>query len=213
MNKKYGLAGAVSEILLIVGVTLLTACASPVKPVPAGLKTDPSIIAVSTPGVTVPRGASVAWLDKAINVYRDERLDSATVQYMIEDAIRSSLVENGYRFVDDRSAAQYTIAYTAALESALDDATILRQFGLVPGNLTVPVNNPTYEKGTLVIYVLDGNNGDVIWRSAAQAAVDFSLENEEREQRIERVVRDMFSSFPTDKAAMRSPSTLSRGLA
>ena len=83
----------------------------------------------------------------------------------------------------------------------------------MPGNLTVPVNNPTYEKGTLVIYVLDGNNGDVIWRSAAQAAVDFSLENEEREQRIERVVRDMFSSFPTDKAAMRSPSTLSRGLA
>jgi hypothetical protein len=37
----------------------------------------------------------------------------------------------------------------------------------------------------------------VIWRSAVQAAVDFSLQDQERKERIEPIIRDMFRTMPT----------------
>jgi hypothetical protein len=163
----------------------------------SGVKVDPSIIAVSKPGTKIPQGASFAWLPKAINLYKDERLDSTTIQYLIEKNIRTNLASMGFRFVESDASADYTIAYTAALESSLDDTAILRRFGLVPGNMRIPDDNPMYEKGTLLIYAFDNRTGEVIWRSAVQAAVDFSLDMQEREERIEPIIRDMFRSLPT----------------
>jgi hypothetical protein len=104
----------------------------------------------------------------------------------------------GFQFVESESAADYTIAYTAALESSLDDTAILRRYGLVPGNMRIPDDNPMYEKGTLLIYAFDNNTDEIIWRSAVQAAVDFSLDMQEREERIAPIIRDMFRSLPTD---------------
>jgi len=163
----------------------------------SGVKVDPSIIAVSTPGTKIPQGASFAWLPKAINLYKDERLDSSTIQYLVEKNIKSNLASMGFKFVEPDASADYTIAYTAALESSLDDTAILRRFGLVPGNMRIPDDNPMYEKGTLLIYAFDNKTGEVIWRSAVQAAVDFSLDKQERDERIEPIIRDMFRSLPT----------------
>lgn len=195
MVLKSGWAGPQQIIVLMLTVFMINACATTENR--AGVKIDPSIISVSTPGAKIPQGASFTWLPKAISLYKDERLDSTTIQYLIEKNIKSNLASMGFRFVESASAVDYTIAYTAALESSLDDTAILRRYGLVPGNMRIPVGDPSYEKGTLLIYVFDNNTGDVIWRSAVQAAVDFSLDNEQRKQRIEPIIRDMFRSLPT----------------
>ena len=196
--RRYRLASQVLAVLLIPGVSLLISCTTTDEQVPKeSMKIEPAIIAVSTPGMAITQGASFAWLSKAINLYKDERLDSTTIQYLIEKNIKANLADLGYRFVDSESAADYTIAYTAALESSLDDTAILRRFGLVPGKLNIPDDNPEYEKGTLLIYAFDNKTGDVIWRSAVQAAVDFSLDEDERKARIEPIIRDMFRTMPT----------------
>ncbi len=104
----------------------------------------------------------------------------------------------GFKFVEPDASADYTIAYTAALESSLDDTAILRRFGLVPGNMRIPDDNPMYEKGTLLIYAFDNKTGEVIWRSAVQAAVDFSLDTQERKERLEPIIRGMFRSLPIE---------------
>jgi hypothetical protein len=153
--------------------------------------------AVMMNACTTTENPKFSWLMDAINLYKDERLDSTSIQYLIEKNIRSNLAGMGFQFVESESAADYKIAYTAALESSLDDTTILRRYGLVPGNMRVPEDNPMYEKGTLLIYVFDNRTDDVIWRSAVQAAVDFSLDKQEREERIEPIIRDMFRSLPT----------------
>jgi len=193
-----GWAGPLQLIVLMLTFLMINACATTENQAQqAGVKIEPSIISVSTPGTKIPQGASFAWLPKAIGLYKDERLDSTTIQYLIEKNIKTSLAGMGFRFVGSETAVDYTIAYTAALESSLDDTTILRRYGLVPGNMRIPQGDPMYEKGTLLIYVLDNNTGDVIWRSAVQAAVDFSLDNEERKKKIEPIIRDMFRSLPT----------------
>ena len=199
MNFRF--AGFAAGMSVLLAVLFASACSSTGGSThQAGIKVDPAIIAVSTPGVSVPNGAKFAWLTRAISLYKDERLDSSSIQYLIEKNIRSNLDDLGFQFVDSEKSADYTIAYTAALESSLDDATILQRYGLVPGNMRIPHDNPQYEKGTLLIYAFDNATGDVIWRSAVQAAVDFSLENQERRQRIEPIVRDMFSSFPVERS-------------
>lgn len=200
MMRNCAVAGMAGRIFVLLAVLTGGACSSTGQQAQQpGVKIDPSIIAVSTPGVTIPQGAKFAWLAKAINLYRDERLDSTTIQYLIEKNIRSNLADMGFQFVEFESAADYTIAYTAALESSLDDTAILARYGLVPGNMRIPDDNPQFEKGTLLIYAFDNDTGDVIWRSAVQAAVDFSLDEQERKQRIAPIVRDMFSSFPVEQ--------------
>lgn len=186
-------------LLLLMALIISSSCTTTTaQPQLGNIKVEPSIISVSTPGATIPQGAKFAWLSSAINLYKDERLDSTTIQYLIEKNIKANLADMGYQFVELESAADYTIAYTAALESSLDDTTILRRYGLVPGNMRIPDDNPLYEKGTLLIYAFENHTGEVIWRSAVQAAVDFSLDDQERKQRIEPIIRDMFRSLPTE---------------
>ena len=97
--------------------------------------------------------------------------------------------------VESVNGARYAIAYTAALESSLDDSAIIRRFGLLPGNSQVPQDDSSVEKGTLVIYVFENKSNDVVWRSAAQVGVKFDTSAEERQQRIERVLAEMFQTF------------------
>jgi len=195
---KNKMAAPLRMILLLLGAVMVSACTTTEnRAQQVGIKIEPSIIAVSTPGTNIPQGARFAWLQNAINLYKDERLDSTSIQFLIEKNIKSNLVDMGFRFVESESVADYTIAYTAALESSLDDATILRRFGLVPGNMRIPEDNPMYEKGTLLIYAFDNRSGEAIWRSAVQTAVDFSLTTQERNDRIEPIIRDMLRSLPT----------------
>ena len=184
-----------TRLFPVMWLMLLSACVTVDDPEQKAIMT-PAIISVSTPDADIPKGSSFAWMSKAVNLYKDERLDTSTVQYQIELNIKKNLMDMGFSFVDVESSADYTIAYTAALESALDDDAILRRFGLLPGNMRTPKGNSRYEKGTLVIYAFD-SAGDVIWRSAVQVAVDFSMESSERKERIERFVHDMFNSLPT----------------
>ena len=185
--------------LLVLAAVMMTACTTTENQSQQGaIKIEPAIIAVSTPDTKISQGARFAWLTKAINLYKDERLDSTTIQHLVEKNIRSNLADMGFQFVESESVADYTIAYTAALESSLDDTTILRRFGLVPGNMRIPDDNPMFEKGTLLIYVFDNRSDEVIWRSAVQAAVDFTIDQKEREERIEPIIQDMFRSLPAE---------------
>ena len=194
---KNKMAASLRIILLVLGAVMVSACTTTENQAQqVGIIIEPSIIAVSTPGTEIPQGARFAWLQNAINLYKDERLDSTSIQYLIEKNIKSNLADMGFRFVESESVADYTIAYTAALESSLDDATILSRFGLVPGNMRIPDDNPMYEKGTLLIYAFDNRSGEAIWRSAVQTAVDFSLTTQERNDRIEPIIRDMLRTLP-----------------
>jgi len=98
-------------------------------------------------------------------------------------------------YVDSVNGAKYAIAYTAALESSLDDSAIIRKFGLLPGNSQVPTGDDNIEKGTLIIYVFENKTSDIVWRSAAQVSVKFDMSEEERSARVQRVLAEMFQTF------------------
>jgi hypothetical protein len=156
---------------------------------------DTAVIAVQDPDISVTRGSTFAWQPEAVHFYNDKRLENAPVKALIEKEIVNNLLAREMILVESVNAASYAIAYTAALESSLDDTSIIRRFGLLPGNSQVPQGDSNIEKGSLIIYVFENKTNDIVWRSAAQVSVQFDMPAVEREKRVERVVAEMFQTF------------------
>ena len=154
-----------------------------------------AVVAVQDPNVFVTKGSTFAWLPEAVHFYDDKRLENAPVKALIEKEIIKNLLAREMILVESVNGAKFAIAYTAALESSLDDTAIVRRFGLSPGNSQVPKDDSNIEKGSLIIYVFENKTNDIVWRSAAQAGVAFDMTMDERKASIERVLAEMFQTF------------------
>ena len=156
---------------------------------------ESAIIAVQDPNIFVIKGSTIAWLPEAVRFYKDKRLDGAPIKKLIEKEIVKNLLDKEMIMVESVNGAKFAVAYTAALESSLDDAAIIQRFGLLPGNSQVPQDDSNIEKGTLIIYIFENKTNDIVWRSAAQIGVEFDMPAAERKARIESVLAEMFKTF------------------
>ncbi len=178
-------------------VSLITAsCVTETVDSPNSMRfSDTAVIAVQDPNIFVTRGSTFAWLPDAVHFYDDKRLENAPIKTLLEKEITRNLLAKEVILVESVNGAKFAIGYTAALESSLDDNTIIRRFGLLPGNSQVPKDDSNIEKGTLIIYVFENSTNDIVWRSAAQMGVKFDMSIDQREQRVQSIVAEMFQSF------------------
>ena len=183
-----------ASILLVSLITV--SCVTETVDSPNAMKfSNAAIIAVQDPNIFVTRGSTIAWLPEAVHFYDDKRLANAPVKALIEKEIIKNLLAREMILVESVNGARYAIAYTAALESSLDDTAIIRRFGLLPGNSQVPKDDSNIEKGSLIIYMFENKTNDIVWRSAAQVSVEFDMAVDERKARVERVLAEMFQTF------------------
>jgi hypothetical protein len=154
-----------------------------------------AIIAVQDLNIIVSKGATFAWLPEAVRFYDDERLKNTPIKALIEKEIEKNLLAKEVIMVESVNGARFSIAYTAALESSLDDKAIIKRFGLLPGNSQVPQDDSNVEKGSLIVYIFENKSNDIVWRSAAQVGVEFDMPEAERKSRIKTVLADMFQTF------------------
>ncbi len=178
-------------------VSLVTAsCVTETVDSPNSMRfSDTAVISVQDPNIYVTRGSTFAWLPDAVHFYGDKRLENAPIKTLIEKEITRNLLAKEVILVESVNGAKFAIGYTAALESSLDDNAIIQRFGLSPGNSQVPKDDSNIEKGTLVIYVFENSTNDIVWRSAAQMGVEFDMSIDKREQRVQRIIAEMFQSF------------------
>ncbi len=178
---------------------LTTSCVTETVESPSMKFDGAAVISVGDPNVSVAPGSTFAWLSEAVRFYDDERLDSAPLKSLIESEIVNNIKQKQMVFVDSVNGATYEIAYTAALESSLDDSVIIRRFGLLPGMSQTPKDDANVEKGSLIVYVFEKKSGSIIWRSAAQVSVAFDMPMDKRKERVIRVVAEMFQTFPVQE--------------
>lgn len=187
---------------LLVACFVLTAasCVTESVETTPGMKfSDTSVISVGDKNSAVAKGSTIAWLPEAVRFYEDDRLKKSQVKELIEKEIVKNVSAIELNFVESVNGAAYAIAYTAALESSLDDSEIIQRYGLLPGNTQIPTDDANIEKGSLIIYVFNTRSDSVIWRSAAQVGVHFDMSDAQRKERVERVVAEMFQTFPVEK--------------
>ena len=161
-------------------------------PRPAGF----TLASSSVTGYSVLPGARIAWHEQGRELMRDSRLTDSQLQPVIEGTLRIQLGQLGLRFEQNPSQADLLLAYTAATERSLSDQELLRRFGLVPGYSAPENRAASYERGSLVLYLVDPTNGRVVWRCAAQTLIDFDAQPEIRRQRIEAGIASMLETLP-----------------
>jgi len=193
----FGNASSFYKYVCVLFVSLITAsCVTETVDSPDSIRFSQSaVIAVQDPNIFVTKGSTFAWLPEAVRFYKDKRLENAPIKELIEKEIVKNLLDKEMILVESVNGAKFAVAYTAALESSLDDTDIIRRFGLLPGNSQVPKSDSNIEKGTLIIYIFENKTHDVVWRSAAQVGVSFDMPLAERKVRIEQVLAEMFQTF------------------
>ena len=185
--------------ILLLSSMLAVSCVTETIESPSIKFEESAVISVGDPNAAVLKGSTFAWLPQAVQFYEDERLDNKQLKALIEQQLVSTIKQKEMIFVDSVNGAQYTIAYTAALESSLADETIIRRYGLLPGMADVPADDKNIEKGSLIVYVFENKSNTIIWRSAAQVGVEFDMPMEKRKERVIRVVAEMFQTFPVQQ--------------
>ena len=187
---------------IVLGVLFIASCVTETIESPSSMRfSDTAVVSVQNPNSSILAGSTFAWLPEAVRFYKDERLQDARIKPLIEDEIIKNLKVREMQLVESVNGASYAIGYTAALESSLNDETIIRRYGLLPGNSQIPKGDANTEKGSLILYVFSTRNDEIIWRSAAQVGVKFDMELAQRKERIQRVVAEMFQTLPVSRVS------------
>jgi len=177
---------------------IMLGCATKMTPSTDNRSSDLSkttIVSVKYSEKSLPNFASFSWLPAAVKYYEDSRLKNSPIQSYFQEAIRQNLNKRGYRFVSSATDSDFLVGYVLALESSLKDEEINEKYQLNPGLSGQAVNSYQYEKGTLIIDLIDPETKRSIWRGAMQGFAQFDTKEEDRIKRINLYVDQLFQSY------------------
>ena len=141
-------------------------------------------------------GNSYSWHKNATQYYSNPKIGDPTLQGMLQDAISNALIAKGYTFNKNSWETDMFVGYVAALESSLSSEEIAEIYGVNPGLPELSNDLNKYEKGTLIIHVFDTKLGQLLWRGALQAEVQFDSEPNLRWERVQNAVNTLLKNFP-----------------
>ena len=187
-------------ISLLVFCCVVMACASnttaeqPTLNHAKGDLSDVTIVSQGYQDLHITAATVFSWLPAKVS--EDPRLASDKINAFIHEAIENEMTRKGYTIRAESVASKvgYYITYTAGLESSLDDQTIFKRYGILPGRPS-PINSQ-YEKGSLLIHVVDARSRKIVWQAAVQGDVDFTIADQQRKSRIQTLVTRMMKGLP-----------------
>ena len=162
---------------------------------PVNSASNMAIVSTYYSQILPPRGGRFDWLPGAVKFIDDPKLKDVPFDHLIQNAIIKTLTDMGYQQSGQGSQTDFYVGYIAALEESLDDATINKTFGVNPGFIATGNDKVNYEKGTLIIDIVNARTNITTWRGALQAEVHFDRATEERKKRIELAVTRLLENF------------------
>ncbi|MEW6997930.1 DUF4136 domain-containing protein [Colwelliaceae bacterium BS250] len=110
---------------------------------------------------------------------------------LMTETIEQYMTAKSFTQVSAQQNPTFYIGYLLETEDDLSDEQLVESFGLNPGLPTLP----HLEKGTLMVFVLDGQTKQFVWKAAAQGFVIEDLSDEERRLRMQQIVVATFNQF------------------
>jgi hypothetical protein len=154
--------------------------------------------AVSTmdPMADVSSAVSFTWAPRLREIHSNPHEAEVLDQESLEEAISNALQKKGYEYTWRAGLADLRVGYLVVMNGVLSGKEINERFGIQPGlNLQAP-NTVRYEKGTLVIDIVDMKTGRTTWRGALQGFADLRISKEDRQERFNDMVMFMLARFP-----------------
>jgi len=154
--------------------------------------------AVSTmdPMSDVSSAVSFTWAPRMREIHRNPHEAEVLDQESLENAISNALQKKGYEYTWRAGLADLRVGYLVVMNGVLSGKEINDRFGIQPGlDLQAP-DTVRYEKGTLVIDIVDMKTGRTAWRGALQGFADLRISKEDRQERFDDMVMFMLARFP-----------------
>jgi len=154
--------------------------------------------AVSTmdPMADVSSAVSFTWSPRMREIHSNPHEAQVLDQESLEKAISNALQKKGYEYTWRGGLADLRVGYLVVMNGVMSGKEINDRFGIQPGlDLQAP-DNVRYEKGTLVIDIVDMKTGRTAWRGALQGFADLRISKEDRQQRFDNMVMFMLARFP-----------------
>ncbi|HEY5603760.1 MAG TPA: DUF4136 domain-containing protein [Gammaproteobacteria bacterium] len=127
-------------------------------------------------------------------------VDEAWLGQTITGAIKDSLDSKGLS--ENPEQAQVVVSYYVVVAMTVDTLVVdnyynhYYQYSTYPTAAIPDYRKITYNKGTLVIDVVDKASKQIVWRGAADTVVREQTDNEQREKNIRKAVTQIFKQFP-----------------
>lgn len=182
--------------LLLLSALIISACtvSEPVQPTLSRDLRQSAVVSTSAPNFQPQPGDTVAWRDN-IAVHAP---DGAPINSAIVDEIRANLdanlVNKGYQFAQAGAEPRYWIQGVIVLGNQLNETQLRDVLGFEPG---LVAHSQQYEKGSLLLLLVDPNSQMTQWRAVVQVFTDAELPKEVRSQRLEYITRSLIRPLPT----------------
>ena len=155
-----------------------------------------TVVSMKDTMADVSSAATFTWARGMREIHSDPHQNKAPDKDALENAIINSLRKKGYEYTWRASLGDLRVGYTVVMNDALSDQEINDRYGIQP-SLSLPAPDAgRYEKGTLVIDIIDAKTGRTAWRSALQGYADLKISGEERQDRLNDMVMFMLARFP-----------------
>lgn len=139
-----------------------------------------------------------SWVDGPAIKHAGDRPISTTGEQTIAAAVRNTLIEKGYQFVDDVSEADFAVSFTVGIR---DEIEILDKAPLVAAGDTwsyvgygTDIYAHEYHEGSLAIDIFDAERRVTVWHGAG--AKELSESNIGPLDGIKPAVEDILATFP-----------------
>ena len=186
-------------IVLLAIVSLLPGCAGTGSAGGGTVRVAPMpFTAVSTmdPLADVSSAVRFTWAPRMQEIHGDPNETELPDRQALENAISGALQKKGYEYTWRAGLADLKVGYLVVMNSALSGEEISDRFGIRPGlNLQSP-DDVRYEKGTLVVDIIDVKTGRTAWRGALQGFADLEIPMQDRQERLNDMVAFMLARFP-----------------
>jgi hypothetical protein len=188
-----------SFLAFLVLVLLLPGCGQQQSAMSRAIRVQPmpfTVVSTMDPMADVSSAASFTWSPRMREIHSDPHEGDVPDKEALENAISTALRKKGYEYTWRGGLADLRVGYLVIMDGALSGKEINDRYGIQPGlNLQAP-DSAHYEKGTLVIDIIDMKTGRTVWRGALQGFADLEVSKKDRQERLDDMVMFMLARFP-----------------
>jgi hypothetical protein len=193
-------------LAFLVLVLLLPGCGQQQSAMGRAIRVQPmpfTVVSTMDPMADVSSAASFTWSPRMREIHGDPHEGDVPDKDALENAITDTLRKKGYEYTWRAGLADLRVGYLVIMDGALSDKELNDRYGIQPGlNLQAP-DSARYEKGTLVIDIIDMKTGRTAWRGALEGFAYLEISREDRQERLNDMVMFMLARFPARAGVSR----------
>ena len=169
----------------------------PVTEAPSRLHAMPfNVVATGDARTDAAAASTFSWATATEPPAGDSRMAGVPVNALIEEAIADTLQQKGFNYLAATGQGDLLVRYAVSLNDAAADSRLAEKYGMQADLGYTSPDPEKFEKGTLVIDIIERHSGLSAWRSSLQGFAYLDISEAERRQRLQAMVRRMLSGLP-----------------